>query len=136
MTLDNLWSSADWEDTEEEANDELLMRMVSRLGEMPDRFREAWPRKEDFLDDDGEELPDVDDDGNPLPEEEEKPRRWEGRLSQVLRKQKPHGMGEEEVVAFERFMEMCLKWLPEERASAEELLTSEWLTREWMEEQV
>ena len=134
VTLDNLWSSTSYEDTAEEADDELLMRMVSRLGKMPDRLREAWSRKADFLDEDGEELPDVDDDGDPMPEEEEKQRKWEGRLSQVLRRQIPEGMGEQEMVAFEKFLEMCLKWLPEERASAEDLLKSEWLMGEWKEQ--
>ncbi|MCJ1390203.1 hypothetical protein MMC18_003061 [Xylographa bjoerkii] len=135
VTLSNLWPSSSFEDTAEEADDELLVRMVSRLGKMPSRLREAWTNSGEFLDEQGEELPDVDDDGEPLAAEEEARRKLEATLTEVLRKDRPVGMGKGERIAFEGFLRACLAWEPAKRKSAGELLEGTWLGGEWKDEE-
>ena len=135
VTLSNLWPSSSFEDTVEEADDELLLRMVSRLGRMPARLAEAWKNSKEFLDEHGEELPDVDDNGKPLRGEEEAKRKFEATLTEVLRKDRPVGMGKGERIAFEEFLRACLAWEPAERKSAGELLEGAWLGGKWEEEE-
>ena len=135
VTLSNLWPSSSYEDTAEEADDELLSRMVSRFGRMPDGLRERWANSGDFLDEKGEELPDLDDEGEPLNEEEEAKRQREALLGQVLARAKPVGMGQSELKAFEDFLTLCLKWEAKDRATPEELLSSQWLRTDWDEGQ-
>ncbi|MCJ1403742.1 hypothetical protein MMC11_006965 [Xylographa trunciseda] len=135
VTLSNLWPSSSFEDTAEEADDELLLRMVARLGKMPARFQAAWKNSGEFLDGQGGELPDVDDDGEALGEEEEASRKSEATLTEVLRKDKPVGMGKGERIAFEAFLRECLAWEPAERKSAEELLAGAWLGAKWEDEE-
>ena len=133
VTLSNLWPSSSYEDTAEEADDELLSRMVSRFGKMPQSLREKWTNSEDFLNEDGEELPELDDDGEPLGEEEENQRKKEAAFEEVLRRGRPVGMGEEEGRAFEKFLRGCLRWEAADRETAEQLLKSEWLVGKWEE---
>ena len=134
VTLSNLWPSSLFADTAEEASDELLLRMVSRLGKMPARLITAWKNSWDFVDEHGEELPDVDDEGMPLRGEEEAQRKREASLTEALRRDRPVGMGEGERIAFEGFLRDCLAWEPAGRKSAGELLGGAWLGGQWEEE--
>lgn len=134
VTLNNLWPSSSYEDTAAEADDELLGRMVSHLGRMPQALRERWSNRAEYVNEEGEELPDVDEDGEPLGAEEEGKRRAEEVLGEVLRRQKPVGMGEGERAAFEGFLRGCLVWEEGERETAGGLLRGEWLVGEWDEE--
>ncbi|MCJ1380768.1 hypothetical protein MMC17_003877 [Xylographa soralifera] len=135
VTLSNLWPSSSFEDTAEEADDELLLRMVSRLGRMPPLFRKAWKNSEEFVDEQGEELPDLDNEGEPLEGEEEAKRKLEATLTEVLRRDRPVGMGKGERITFEGFLRGCLAWEPAERKTAGDLLGDAWLGGTWEDEE-
>ncbi|MCJ1286055.1 hypothetical protein MMC26_005397 [Xylographa opegraphella] len=131
VTLSNLWPLSSFEETMEEADDELLLRMVSRLGKMPVRFAEAWKNGRNFVDEQGEELPGVDEDGEPMKGEMEAQRKREASLTEVLRTNRPVGMGTGERIAFEEFLRACLAWQPAQRKSAADLLRGAWLGGQW-----
>jgi hypothetical protein len=87
----------------------------------------AWGRREgstrdEWIDDDGGLVEGGDDDAM---------QRWWGPLRAAVLVGRPEEMKEAEAEAFLEWMRMALRWLPEDGASAGELLRAEWLVRDW-----
>ncbi|KAL3419950.1 serine/threonine-protein kinase SRPK3 [Phlyctema vagabunda] len=108
---------ADGFSTKEEQDDEYLQSIVEVMGPLPIDMLSRWSRRADFVDAEGKLLQRVAEAGISEP------------LDELVNLYKPDGMDTKEMESFIGFLRMMLRFVPEERASASELLKHPWLSK-------
>jgi serine/threonine-protein kinase SRPK3 len=100
-------------------DDEILRTITELIGPMPPDWLKRWPMpwRADYVDEKGALLPDLVD------------RKGRNRynLPRQMARDRPAGMGVEEWDIFYDFMCRMIRWRPQERATAAELLEHQWI---------
>ena len=112
----------------QENNDDHLLQMIHALGPLPPAMFERWSRRERYFNKDGKPIrTDV--------EQSEKPSDiWVGQtLEQRFQEEKPKDMTYNESDGLLKVIRSALKYDPEDRLSAAELLALPWFNQEYVE---
>lgn len=107
--------------------DDVLFEIVDTLGLLPDPWWKKWESRAEFFEENGRKK--IDD----LTEEYRKTRPLAMRLRQ-MRSSPPAAreaeqLGEEDLAGLQQLLERCLRYKPDDRATAQEILELDWIKK-------
>jgi serine/threonine protein kinase len=111
--IDGLWLAS---------QDDMIAQQVQLLGPMPADLWAKWEKRSEWYDEAGNLVNEAA--GNCTWD-----RRFENWVQWLRRRKGMETVGDEEREAFLRMLKCILKWKPEERPTAEEVIKAEWMTR-------